>query len=233
MDLLSYSLADLIPFSRETYFRLFERYNIGVWPAPIVGLAWGFISLFAVRRPEDWGRRAAVLMIAACWLWVGWAFQVGWYAPLSWTGIYFGIGFGLQGVLMAAMIRRIRPVPSTAPSIAEVPWDRRVALVILLFALLVQPLLGLFSGRPWYGLEVFGSAPDPTVLATLGMLLMIRHPLRWLLSIIPLIWCLISGATLFVLSVPVWPVMPFAAAVYLGIAGWQWGSERRRSDEAA
>jgi hypothetical protein len=135
MDLLSYSLADLIPFSRETYFRLFERYNIGVWPAPIVGLAWGFMALFAVRRPEDWGRRAAVLMMAAGWLWVGWAFQMGWYAPLSWPGIYFGIGFGLQGVLMAVMIRRLRSVPSTLPSTLPVPWDRRVALAILLFAL--------------------------------------------------------------------------------------------------
>jgi hypothetical protein len=233
MDLLSYSLADLIPFSRETYFRLFERYNIGVWPSPIVGLAWGFIALFAVRRPEDWGHRAAVLMIAACWLWVGWAFQVRWYAPLSWTGIYFGIGFGLQGVLMAVMIRRLRSVPLTLPSTLKVPWDRRVALAILLFALVLQPLLGLFSGRPWYGLEVFGSAPDPTVLATLGLLLMMRHPRRWLLSIIPLIWCLISGATLFVLSVWAWPVMPLAAAVYVGVAGWQAWSKRRRSDEAA
>lgn len=31
-DCLSYSLADLIPFSPGTYFRLFERYQQDIFP---------------------------------------------------------------------------------------------------------------------------------------------------------------------------------------------------------
>jgi hypothetical protein len=218
MDLLSYSLVDLIPFSRETYFRLFERYNVGVWPAPIIGLAMGLTALFTARRAEGRVLRAPFLLTAVCWVWVGWVFQVHWYAPLSWPGICFGIGFVLQGVLMGVVLGR-HPIVAAPEGTNRDPGP---GLWILVFALALQPLLGLVSGRPWYGLEVFGSAPDPTALATLGLLLMIRHPLRWLLSIIPLAWCLISGATLWVLSVPTWPVMPLAAALYLGIAVWTW-----------
>jgi hypothetical protein len=222
MDLLSYSLVDLIPFSRETYFRLFERYNVGVWPAPIIGLAIGLTALFTARRVEGRVLRAPFLLTAACWVWVGWVFQIHWYAPLSWPGISFGIGFVLQGVLMAVVLGRSPPAESPEGASRHLGS----ALWILVFALALQPLLGLLSGRPWYGLEVFGSAPDPTVLATLGLLLMVRHPLRWLLSIIPLAWCLISGATLWVLSVPTWPVMPLAAALYMGVIVWPWVSGR-------
>lgn len=227
MDLLSYSLVDLIPFSRETYFRLFERYNVGVWPAPIIGLAMGLTALVTARRVEGRVLRAPFLLTAACWVWVGWAFQIHWYAPLSWPGIYFGIGFVLQGVLMAVVLGRSPPAGSPEGASRHLGS----ALWILVFALALQPLLGLLSGRPWYGLEVFGSAPDPTVLATLGLLLMVRHPLRWLLSIIPLAWCLISGATLWVLGVSTWPVMPLAATLYLGSVAWLRLSKRiRRQD---
>jgi hypothetical protein len=227
MDLLSYSLVDLIPFSRETYFRLFERYNVGVWPAPIIGLAMGLTALVTARRVEGRVLRAPFLLTAACWVWVGWAFQIHWYAPLSWPGIYFGIGFVLQGVLMAAVLGRSPPAGSSEGA-SRHPGS---ALWILVFALALQPLLGLLFGRPWYGLEVFGSAPDPTAVATLSLLLMIRHPLCWLLSIIPLAWCLISGATLWVLGVSTWPVMPLAATLYLGAVVWPWVSGRSRLED--
>lgn len=227
MDLLSYSLVDLIPFSRETYFRLFERYNVGVWPAPIIGLAMGLTALFTARRADGRVLRIPFLLTAVCWVWVGWVFQIHWYAPLSWPGIYFGFGFVLQGVLMAVFLGW-SPLAGSSEGASRDPGP---ALWILVFALVLQPLLGLLSGRPWYGLEVFGSAPDPTALATLGLLLLIRHPLRWLLAIIPLAWCLISGATLWVLSVPTWPVMPLAAALYLGVVAWPWVSGRSRLED--
>lgn len=223
MEILSYSLADLIPFSRETYFRLFERYNVAVWPAPIVGLALGMMSAFAMRRPGHRGLRAAILIMAFCWLWIGGVFMMRWYFPLTWVGAYFAVGFGLQGVLMAILLRGrelIRQPEATS-------WEWRIALSMVFFALFIQPLLGFFAMRAWYSLEVFGSAPDPTVVATLGLLLIIRHPLRWLLAIIPLTWCVLSGATLFVLSAPVWPVMLLAGALYLGTALRQWSSARR------
>lgn len=227
MDLLSYSLVDLIPFSRETYFRLFERYNVGVWPAPIIGLAIGIMALYLARRTEDRLLRTSFLLTAACWVWVGWVFQVHWYAPLSWPGISFGIGFVLQGVLMAVVLGW-RPTAGTPEGAVR---DQGPALLMLVFALALQPLLGLLSGRPWYGLEVFGGAPDPTVVATLGFLLLVGHRLRWLLSIIPLAWCLISGATLWVLGVSTWAVMPLAAVFYLGVVTWSWVRGRRRLEE--
>ena len=66
--------------------------------------------------------------------------------------------------------------------------------------------------------EVFGMAPDPTALFTLGLLLAL--PLRrvgWLL-VIPLVWCATSGATLWAMASPEFWVAPLAGV--LAMIGW-------------
>jgi hypothetical protein len=51
----------------------------------------------------------------------------------------------------------------------------------------------------WRQAEVFGIVPDPTVIVTLGVLLAWRAPaIFWL---IPVLWCLVSGATLMELKI--------------------------------
>ena len=71
-----------------------------------------------------------------------------------------------------------------------------IGIALFLFALLLQPLTGSITGREWSGVELFGLAPDPTVLATLGVLVAADRVL-WELFVIPVLWCAITGATLW------------------------------------
>ena len=66
--------------------------------------------------------------------------------------------------------------------------------------------------------EVFGIAPDPTVVATLGVLLVARGRNAWLLLPIPLLWCAISGATLWAMDEPDAFVLPAVALVSMMLA---------------
>jgi hypothetical protein len=92
---------------------------------------------------------------------------------------------------------------------------------LVAFALLVHPLIGpVLLGRPWMQGEIFGVAPDPTVMATLGVLVAAERP-RWVLLALPLIWCAISGATLWTMGSPDAPIMPAAAAVALAFTVWK------------
>jgi len=59
-------------------------------------------------------------------------------------------------------------------------------MALLIFALLLQPLIGPLIGREWSGVELFGLAPDPTVCGTLGVLLAADR-IRWELVIIPVL----------------------------------------------
>ena len=83
---------------------------------------------------------------------------------------------------------------------------------------MVQPLIGPLVGRDWKQAEIFGVTPDPTVLATLGILLTVDKRPPWGLMIIPLIWCVLSGATLWTMGSPDAWVMPVAALGALGLA---------------
>jgi hypothetical protein len=74
-------------------------------------------------------------------------------------------------------------------------------------------------GRPWTQAEVFGMAPDPTALGTLGFALLAPTPRRrWLLLIIPLLWCAISGATLWTMGAPDALILPAAGLLALVLA---------------
>ena len=81
------------------------------------------------------------------------------------------------------------------------------------FALAGQPLLTALSGHDWARAEIFGIAPDPTAIGTLGILLLAADSALWRLLIIPAVWCVISGAVLWTMESPAFFIPPLAAAV--------------------
>jgi hypothetical protein len=65
-------------------------------------------------------------------------------------------------------------------------------------------------------------APDPTALATLGVLLLAGARPLWLYPI-PVVWCLVSGATLWAMDASGAAVVPLAALLAAGLAvGGAW-----------
>ena len=67
-------------------------------------------------------------------------------------------------------------------------------------------------------MEIFGVAPDPTVMATLGVLLTAGRRVCWELLVIPLLWCAISGAVAWTMGSPDALVMPLAALAVIVVA---------------
>lgn len=210
----TYTLSDLLMFSARTYFRLFALHNEAVWPAHLLAAAVGLVLVGCVVRGAGKAGRVAAALLALAWLWVAWAYHAQRYADINLAAPYFAIGFALQAVLLAWLASRHR-----APSIVSYRSPLGVlAFAILLLSLLLYPLFALFEEHGWLQAEVFGIAPDPTVGATLGMLLLWRAP--WFLWPLPLLWCAVSGATLNELGVLQAWVLPVAGVLALaaGIA---------------
>jgi hypothetical protein len=206
----SYRPSDFLMFAPRIYWRLFESINAAVWPAQLllVGAALAWVLWF-MRRGTEAAQRASAVALALCWLFVAWAFLLQRYAPINWAADAFALGFALQGVGLLALV-------VGGPLQASVqPWRRAAGLGLLLWALLGHPLLALLSGRPWMQAEVFGLAPDPTAIGTLGWLLLLEGRARVLLRclwLVPLAWCAISAATLGTMGE--WPAgVPLAAAL--------------------
>ena len=209
----TYSLANFLMFSARTYYRLFERHNAAVWPAHLAALAAGVIILVALFRPSANGGRISAALLAAAWLFVAWAYLFRAYSTIHWAGRYFAAAFAAQAglLLWRGVVRPQLSFASRGSAAAQ------AGLGLFAFALLLQPLAGLFAGRPWTQLEVFGLTPDPTATATLGLLVAVGRA-GWMLWPIPLGWCAFSTATLWTMHPPDWFVLPLLGLVSLAFA---------------
>lgn len=220
----TYTLSDFLLFSPRTYYRLFELYNAAIWPAQVVAVALGLAVLALLRRAQALQGRLIAAILAACWLWVAIAFHMHRYATINWVAVYFAAAFGFEAaVWIWTGVIRGRLVFERDSDVVG-----RAGLWIFVFALALQPLVGPLLGRGWRQAEVFGVAPDPTAVATLGILSLAIGRVRWELIAIPGIWCAISGATLYAMKAPDAWVSPLAGALAVFLAALK-TLERRRS----
>ena len=223
----TYRLSDLLSFAPQTYYRLFELYNAAIWPVPIVAFLLGVAIWMLLRRADAARGRLIAAILAAVWLWVAIAFHLNRYATIHWVAVYFAGAFGFESALLiwTGVLRSRLVFGSEAEGIG------RAGVWIFLFALLVQPLIGPLLGRGWRSIEIFGVAPDPTAVATLGILLRATGRVRWELIVGPVLWCAISGATLSAMNAPDAWVPPLVAALTLSLAVWKTVVRRRVSSQ--
>ncbi len=208
----TYRLSDFLMFEPRTYYRLFERINGELWPAPLLALALGVALLVLAWRGR--APRATLLLLVPAWLTVGVAFHWQRYAPINFLAPWYARASVLEGaLLLAAETGRVKWLRLRTDRTPD-----RLGLVLLACAVLLQPLIGPVSGRAWGAVELFGLAPDPTALATLGVVLALRA--RWTLLVIPVLLALASGATLWAMGAPDAWVTPVVAVS--GVVRWWW-----------
>ncbi|ODR99444.1 hypothetical protein AUC68_05615 [Methyloceanibacter methanicus] len=212
----TYEPRDLLMFSPDVYYRLFELHNAAVWPAQILALAGGLVGLVLIARRASWAGRVAAGVLAVGWAVVAVAYFHARYASINLAAPWYGWAFTAQAILLALSGVALGRLAFTA----DRTWPQNVGVALLVFALLLQPLIGLPAGRPWTGVELAGLAPDPTVLATLGVVLAADR-VRWELLPIPLLWCAVTGATLWTMGSPEALLMPAAGAATLLLGIWR------------
>lgn len=190
----SYRPEDFLLFSPRSYWRMFELQNEALGPLAILMLGIGGIVIFLAARRTTESFRAAAIILAVLWAFVGYAFLWNRYAGINWAIAYVAPLFGVEALLLLLLSFRSR--------IAVQPnWiSAGIGYFLLAFATAGMPLLAPLQGRDRSTGEVFGIAPDPTVIATLGFLLLLQGRFAWLLTPIPVLWCLFSGLALLTMA---------------------------------
>jgi hypothetical protein len=192
----TYRLSDFLMFSPEVYWRLVERYNRDVWPLQLLALAAAGLLLWLARAPRARAQRVIALVLAAAWLWTGWAFHRQRYASINWAAEYLALGFAVQAALLLAMaLLGARRESVQAGSVA-----RRIGFAAAVCGALLYPLAGLPFGRPIAQAEVFAVMPDPTALTTLGLLFASNMRWRAWLAIIPALSLVAGLLTLWTMA---------------------------------
>jgi hypothetical protein len=216
----TYRLSDLLMFSPRTYHRLFDLTNAELWPLQVVTIVAGLAALWlAILGSTSRGAygRVVPLVLAAAWIVVAWAYHWERYATINTAAPYYAAGFAVQALLLAwSGLRRggfrfgAQPVP--------IRW---IGSGLLAAGVVLYPLLAPAAGRPWTQAEIFGVAPDPTAIATIGALLLAKGRIVWLLGL-PLLWCAITALTLWTMQAPEAFVPAVALVLGIAMAIWRW-----------
>jgi hypothetical protein len=221
---MSYSLSDALMFSPRVYYRLIELYNEAVAPAQVLTIGLGIAMLAAFFRPGDSGFRFGAIALGASWLWVSYGFLWERFATINWPISYVVPFTVLQGVMLIGF--------GVSGAGLSLPARRSITtaagLILFAAAVILYPFIAPLLDRPWAAAEIFGLMPDPTAIATLAFLAIAAGGVRWLLMIIPVLWCAISSVMLWTMGSAdyVIPLAGALVAVAIGLTN-PWRTERR------
>jgi Family of unknown function (DUF6064) len=209
----TYQPRDLLMFSPDTYYRLFELYNTEIWPVQLLALAAGLVILVLLYRPTPWSGRIIAALLAACWAFVAWAYFHERYATINLAAPTYALAFAAQAVLLVlvgVVLNRLSFAKRGTPL-------SQAGRALFLAGLIIYPLMPAVFGRPWLQSELFGIAPDPTVFGTLGVLVAADR-MRWELMVIPVLWSAVTGLTLWTMGSSDAAVIGVAALYALCVA---------------
>ena len=194
----TYRLTSFLLFSPSTYYRMFERYNLAIWPAQLAGVAIGLAIVALLIGKRGHHERIVAGLLAACWMWIALAFHWQRYAQINWAATWFALAFACEALLLVVvgvLAGRLVLQPARGGTL----W---IAASIVAMSILGYPVLAPLTGRPWTSAEIFGVAADPTAIASVAVLARVRGRIRWLLLAVPVLWCAIAAATLWAMNAP-------------------------------
>lgn len=210
----TYRLADFFMYTHTTFERLLEAYNVWLYPAQALAIIAGTWLVWVAWRGSARHVQIALAVLGASWLWVAWIYFYLRLATIDLAAPYYAYGFAIEGVLLLWAGWRFGQA-WRSPFLPQ----RRWGATIIALAIFVLPLIAPLLGGSWKAIALFGVTPDATALATLGMIIVLGAA-RWL-SVVPLLWCIASGALLWNLGGPQAFVLPLLGVAALAALLWK------------
>jgi hypothetical protein len=175
------------PFTAEQFFGVFAAYNAAIWPAQVCSFVLGLVAVAAL-----WSKRPALVLwiLALMWLWNAIGYHYLFFISINPAAKLFAGLFALEGLLLALCALATR---SLSFRLAR-DFRTTAGLGFITYALAIYPALGWWAGHGFMAGPMFGVAPCPTTIFTIGVLLLARG--RWVvwLSVIPILWSIVGLA---------------------------------------
>jgi Family of unknown function (DUF6064) len=203
-----------MPFTREQFFDVFAAWNGFVWPVQIVAYILGLAALILVFRSSRGSTVAVLMILAIMWVTNGAGYHWSFFSEINPAAWIFGAAFVLEAIFFVAAIFAAPHFRISATRDASTV----LGLALALYALLLYPLLGWVFGHRYPAVPMFGIAPCPTTIFTIGLLMLGSwRTARWLLMI-PGLWGVVGGSAAILLGVPQDYGLILATLLALGIA---------------
>jgi hypothetical protein len=200
-----------LPFTEDQFFSVIERYNVATYPAALACIALALFAALSPRLGNEWAR-APGGVLALLWAWMAAGYHFAFFRTINPAAWVFGGAFLVAAGAFFEHTRRgtLRFEPAKGVHGA-------IALALLGYALVGYPLVARLSGQVFPRVPTFG-LPCPTVIFTLGMLLLARRPVPKSLFVVPIAWSAIGTVAAVKLGVVEDYGLPAAALVVLALS---------------
>ena len=207
-----------MPFTTEQFFDVFAAYNEAIWPLQILAYLAGLLAVALLLRPSRGAAQGIAAVLALMWAVNGLGYHWTWFAPVNPAARLFAAAFVAEAALLALAPLLFRDLRFSVRADAR----SRLGLALAAYAMVLYPALGALAGHAWPAVPVFGVAPCPTAIFTIGMLLLAPwRAARWLL-IVPVLWSAVGGSAATLLGVPQDYGLIAAGLVTLAVALGRW-----------
>ena len=188
----------ILPFSRSEFLQVFAAYNAAIWPMQFVAAGLGLLAIVLLFHRPKWADRAIAGVLFTLWLAMAIGYHWAYFSAINDAAPLFGALFAL-----AALIFLMEGVVRGRMTFVITPGLRTwLGAVLVGYSFVVYPLVGLLATHPYPATPLFGVAPCPTTIFTLGLLMLVWYPRPWVLALIPLLWSVIGGSAAILLEVP-------------------------------
>jgi hypothetical protein len=177
-----------LPFSIEQFLSVFETYNLVIWPMQIMAYALGAMAVFMVFLPVRYSGKIITAVLAIFWLWTGMMYHVAHFSAINRAAFLFGALFAAQGILFLIYGLRRNGLDFKF----EYNMSSVAGIVLISYAMLFYPLLGILLGHAYPRSPVFGVAPCPVAIFTFGILLTNRTRPPVTILVIPFLWSIVG-----------------------------------------
>jgi Family of unknown function (DUF6064) len=212
-----------LPFTVEQFFSVFVAYNAAIWPAQIIAYTLGLIAVAALWWGGVWRNLVVLGVLAVMWAMNGIGYHLLFFTPVNPAARVFALAFVLQAIIFAAVAIGSNDLRFETRS----SFRTYAGLSFIGYASIIYGFLGYWTGHGFMSGPMFGVAPCPTTIFTLGVLILMRGRLVNWLAIIPVLWSAIGTSAAIWLEVREDLGLTAAALSLLFFLGWDFFRERR------
>jgi Family of unknown function (DUF6064) len=201
----------MLPFSPEQFFEVFRQYNEAVWPFQIVLKVLAAAVAVLLLRPQRWSNEAIAAALAFLWGWMGVVYHLLHFSSIDPAANWFAALFLVQALVFVwegVVRRRMRFEPAHGARFVA-------GAALIVYPLLVYPQLSGLLGHYYPAAPTFG-LPCPTTIFTVGVLVFLAPPYPRRVLVVPILWCILGTAAVFLLEMP--EDLGLAAAAIVGAA---------------
>lgn len=182
-----------MPFTTEQFMEVFRSYNTAIKPLQFLMTMLAIVCIGGLIRKDRFSVSGSLLILSIMWLVNGIGYHIMFFSKVNPLAKVFGAGFILEAVaLMVMAVMSIR-----RPQV-ELSMARRIAgWVMVFYGMIIYSVIGWLLGHRYPAAPMFGVAPCPTVIYSLGLLLILPKKIFLPVFIIPLLWVAIGSFAAF------------------------------------